>query len=150
MTNVTDIKTANWQISVKGIGEVEQGANDINQCIAIILATQKGSDPLRPDFGVDLLTWIDRPNTEVGPGLTKEIIEQIAAYEPRVDLKSVAYMTPDERVIFSLAWSYKAEDAPQGFSITKGSTPHVRVYFLLTNENGFVLLDDNSVALILN
>lgn len=137
-------------MSVSGFGEIAQGANDINQCISIILATQKGSDPLRPDFGVDLLSWQDKPTPDMAAGLAKEIIEQIGEYEPRINLSNINYMYPDERVVFAITWTYVDSSAAQGFTVNKTAVNNYTSYFLLTNESGFVLLDDNGAALILN
>src|ERR1700758_1970296 len=94
-----DITSADWslmldsssptQMSGSGIGSVVQGVADINQCIGIILATPKGSDPLRPTFACDLWRWIDAPITVARPNLVREIVEAITKWEPRVRVLSV-------------------------------------------------------------
>lgn len=71
------------------MGNVVQGVADINQCIGIILATPKGSDPLRPTFACDLWRWIDTPITVARPNLVREIVEAITKWEPRVRVLSV-------------------------------------------------------------
>ena len=76
-------------ISGSGIGNVVQGVDDINQCIGIILATPKGSDPLRSTFACDLWHWIDTPISVARPALVREIVEAITIWEPRVRLLSV-------------------------------------------------------------
>src|ERR1700758_1609230 len=94
-----DITSADWslmldsssptQMSGSGIGNVVQGVADINQCIGIILATPKGSDPLRPTFACDLWQWIDAPVNIARPNLVREIVEAITKWEPRVRVLSV-------------------------------------------------------------
>jgi len=96
---LADIQSADWslmldasgttQMSGSGIGQVVQGLADINQCIAIILATPKGSDPLRPNFACDLWRWLDAPITVARPHLVREIVEAITIWEPRVRVLSV-------------------------------------------------------------
>ena len=58
MTLVTEIQSAEWSLSTSGFGEVVEGFEDINQCISLIIGTAKGSDPLRPDFGADVLRFM--------------------------------------------------------------------------------------------
>jgi phage baseplate assembly protein W len=94
-----DIQSADWslmldsssstQTSGSGIGNVVQGVADINQCIAIILATPPGSDPFRPTFACDLWRWIDAPITVARPNIVREIVEAITKWEPRVRVLSV-------------------------------------------------------------
>ncbi len=45
MTNLNEITYVDWQCKLNDIGSIAEGVNDINQCIAIILETQKGSNP---------------------------------------------------------------------------------------------------------
>ena len=61
MTNLNEITYVDWQCKLNEIGGIAEGVNDINQCIAIILETPKGSDPHRPDFGSDILKYVDYP-----------------------------------------------------------------------------------------
>ncbi len=88
MVTLSDIKTINWQLSTAKQGDVVQGIDDIKQCITIIVTTQKGSDPLRPDFGIDIMSYIDLPMSVVVPKLTNEILVQVAKYEPRCKITS--------------------------------------------------------------
>ena len=44
MTRLNEIKYVDWQFKLNGIGDVAEGVEDINQCIALILNTPKGSD----------------------------------------------------------------------------------------------------------
>ena len=61
MTNLNEITYVDWQYKLNGIGSIAEGVEDINQCIAVILSTQKGSVPHRPTFGSDILKYVDYP-----------------------------------------------------------------------------------------
>lgn len=86
---LADITSQDWGISVNGLGQVVQGIDDIAQCINTILVTQKGTDPFRPLFGADIISYIDKPvNTSI-PGIIREIQEQIKLWEPRAKLTRI-------------------------------------------------------------
>src|SRR6266851_3928348 len=88
-----DIQSADWslmldrssvsQAAAAGLGSVVQGVADVNQCIAIILGTPKGADPLRPTFGADIWQYIDYPIQAAIPAIAREITEAITLWEPR-------------------------------------------------------------------
>jgi phage baseplate assembly protein W len=62
----------------------------VMQNIKIILTTQRGTDPHRPDFGSDVWQFIDQPLTAITMGKIKaEITDAIERFEPRVKVKSV-------------------------------------------------------------
>ena len=53
-------------------------------------STPRGSDILRPTFGCDLFTYIDRPiNTSI-PAIVRDVTEALTLWEPRITLISVA------------------------------------------------------------
>jgi uncharacterized protein len=99
---LADIQSADWSLMLdatavqlglsgpgSGIGNVVQGVADINQCIAIILSTPPGSDPLRPTFGCNLWRFIDYPVNAAIPHLVREITEALTIWEPRIKVLSV-------------------------------------------------------------
>ncbi len=120
-----DIQSADWSlmldssqqsavsaqpVSGTGIGNVVQGVADINQCIGIILATPKGSDPLRPAFACDLWQWIDAPITVARPHLVREIVEAISKWEPRVRLLSVVIdLVGVSQLSIAITWQLKVD-----------------------------------------
>ena len=59
MTNLNEITYIDWQYKLNTIGSVAEGVDDINQCIAIILTTRKGSVPLRPTFGSEIYKYVE-------------------------------------------------------------------------------------------
>src|SRR5580704_16426948 len=93
---LTDITSADWSLMLdspgqagSGIGNVVAGVGDVNQCIAIILTTPKGTDVLRPTFGTDLWKYIDAPISQAGPAIVREVTQSITQWEPRVKVLSV-------------------------------------------------------------
>lgn len=101
-TKIEEIKSVNWQLSGVKIGEVAEGIDDIRQCIATIIKTTKGSDPLRPLFGSDIYQFIDKPVTEAVSGISAEIIDCILKWEQRVQLKNLFYAIDGSRIDFEL------------------------------------------------
>lgn len=102
--NINEIRSAEWGISLNGIGKVVEGNDDINQCIGIIIRTIKGTDPFRPNFGCDLLRYIDVPQRLAAPGMAKEIADALALWEPRIDVRVVSYRIEESRILFSVDW----------------------------------------------
>ena len=93
---LTDITSADWSLKLGAIGQVVQGLADVEQCIAIILTTPKGSDPLRPTFGADVWRFIDYPANRALPAIVSELTQAITQWEPRVKLLTVnAVPAPD-------------------------------------------------------
>ncbi len=99
-TTLAEIAFADWSLALdtpgfpgSGIGSVMQGVADVNQCIAIILSTPPGADPLRPTFGADLWRYLDYPINAAIPHIVRTVTEAVEAWEPRVKLLSVT-VTP--------------------------------------------------------
>lgn len=105
MATFQDITNVNWQLSASAYGEVVQGLNDLRQCLETILLTQKGTAVLRPDFGIDLLSYMDKPITAAIPALKREILEQVARYEPRVTIESITHTIADAAATIAVVWS---------------------------------------------
>ncbi len=145
MSNINDIISTNWQLSIKGPGQIAQGLDDINQGLLTLCSTRKYTSPLSPDKGLDLLAWQDKPVMVKAPGLVKEIIEQVALYEPRINLQAVQYTPGIGKIVFRLVWFY----AP-GYGDSAGAAQANTTLMLLADEGGFVLITDDNYALILN
>jgi phage baseplate assembly protein W len=78
--------TRNWQVSINDPGVIVEGVEDIAQCVYTILTTIKGSDPLRVDFGSDVIKYLDRPVNEVQSLLAYEVISALEAWESRINV----------------------------------------------------------------
>jgi phage baseplate assembly protein W len=122
-----DIQSADWSLALDssqpsavsvqpgaGIGNVVQGIDDVNQCIGIILATPKGSDPLRPTFGCDLWRWLDAPVNVARPHLVREIVEALTIWEPRVRVLSVVIgLGGVNQLNIAITWQLKVDVSGQ-------------------------------------
>lgn len=86
---LADITSADWSLKLGAIGQVVQGVADVDQCVAIILTTPLGSDPLRPTFGCDIWRYIDHPMSESLPAIVRELTAALTLWEPRISLVSV-------------------------------------------------------------
>lgn len=101
---LSDIISKDWSYSLSEFGKVVEGADDLSQCVFIILTTQKGSDPLRPDFGVDLLSYIDAPINIAAANLTQELARQTNKWEPRVTVTRVSYKIEGSQITYKVDW----------------------------------------------
>jgi len=84
-----EAKTPNWQVSISSPTAIVENANDIAQCIYTILATVKGTDPLRPTFGSDVYMFLDKPVNAVQPPLILEVYNALGQWEPRIRVTGV-------------------------------------------------------------
>lgn len=103
----SEINTKNWQLSVTEPGEIVTDLADIDQCVRLIMGTQRGSDPVLVDFGVDLLAHVDKPTTQILPSLVKDVTDQLRRYEPRANILSVSGTSPEMGyVLITVVWEY--------------------------------------------
>lgn len=93
--NIDNLHTKNWQLGLNTTNVVVD-IDDINQCVKTILLTRKGEDPLRPHFGCGLADYIDKPALASLPKMKKEILEAVAAYEPRVSITKIEHFSINE------------------------------------------------------
>lgn len=104
MVNVDDIRAAWWSPKLGEHAEVVTDDADIAQCIRIIISTPKGRDALRPEFGCDMLRYIDMPVGEAIPGMIYAITEALRLWEPRIEVEGVTARLDGERVYASVQW----------------------------------------------
>lgn len=100
----SSITAAHWQPALGTPGAVVEGLRDIDQSIRIILATPKGSDAHRPEFGSDLHLYLDWPHDRVTPYLVRESIEAIRRWEPRVSVVQVQVLVDDHHLTLRVIW----------------------------------------------
>lgn len=106
-SQITEVYSADWQLSLYQADELVQGAADVAQCIDIILNTQLGTDPLRPDFGTNYLDHIDKPVNVAAPGMVREIVTAISRWEKRVTINTVTWRVDEAKVTYQIEWSSK-------------------------------------------
>ncbi len=115
MTQLTDIQSLHWQPALGGEGVVEN-LDDVHQAIHVILRTPKGSDPLRPEFGSNLHTYLDSPINRARPHVVRECIEALrhpTMGEPRITVERVDFYLAGQahataRVVWRLADGFVA------------------------------------------
>ena len=105
MTNLNEITYVDWQYKLNGIGSIAEGVEDINQCIAVILSTQKGSVPHRPTFGSDILKYVDYPVNIAKANIIRETIDVITLWEKRVKVDSVTVEINQTQINIKVQWS---------------------------------------------
>ena len=115
MTKLEEIKYVDWQFKYNDIGSVAEGVEDINQCIATILNTPKGTDPHRPTFGSNIYKYIDYPVNIAKANIIRETIDAISMWETRVKVNSVIYSVENSNVKVKVQWTLNGTK-------TKGST----------------------------
>lgn len=96
MTPPSDIRAADWSVRLGELGAVEQGLDDIDQCIRVIVGTPKGSVPLEPLFGCDAWLWLDAPVDVALPHVVREVYDAIAMWETRAVLDGVTLVAGDD------------------------------------------------------
>lgn len=102
---LADIDSQEWQPRLGALGEVVEGIDDIGQCIRVILSTPLRSDPHRPEFGVDLMPYIDLPATVAVPGLIRAAWRAVERWEKRAVIEEINAEVEGERVRFRVRWS---------------------------------------------
>lgn len=110
---LNQIQSPAWQISVLGAGNIEQGLDDIRQCLDLLLRTQKGADPLRPEFGTNIFRLIDSPVNIAIPNVKREIIQAVAMFEQRVEIVSISHILNVSHVIFDITYKVVDDDLLQ-------------------------------------
>lgn len=111
MTTLNEITYVDWQLKLNEIGSLSEGIEDINQCIAIILSTQKGSVPHRPTFGSDILKYVDYPINSAKANIIRETVDAITLWETRVNVDSVSVEIDETQLKIKVQWSLKEDSS---------------------------------------
>lgn len=107
MTTLAELRARWWQPRLDGVGETVTDLADLDQALRIIVTTPKGSDPHRPEFGADILQYLDRPQLSETPALIAEIARAILAWEPRLELVSIIPTHDLAHVTLAITWRLK-------------------------------------------
>lgn len=118
MTNLNEIKYVDWQLKLNTIGDVAEGVNDINQCIAIILLTQKGSVPHRPTFGSEIYKYIDYPINSAKANIVRETIDAINEWETRISIDTVNVSIGEAGINIQIQWTLKNSNTTGSAEVT--------------------------------
>lgn len=107
MTTLKDISYIDWQVKINSLGNVVQAAEEINQSIAIILLTKKGSLPHRVDFGSNIHLYLDYPINEISAHIIRETTDAINKWEPRVTINTVTTEIKENSISINIEWTLK-------------------------------------------
>lgn len=107
---VQDIQATDWSMQIGTIGAVVEEADDINQCIGIILTTRPGSDPHRPLFGCNAWLHLDKPVPVARPLVVADVVEALELWEPRITLVRVTTEFSNNTVTVLVEWQYSGDD----------------------------------------
>jgi phage baseplate assembly protein W len=89
MASLLTLTSPNWSLSLSEPYKAVEGIAAINQGIQIILETEKGSQPLMPDFGINISAFLGSPITSAAANLIRDIRFQIEKYEKRVKIRNI-------------------------------------------------------------
>jgi phage baseplate assembly protein W len=120
MAVLTDITSTHWTFDINTPGRIVQGLQSIKQCVLLILTTQKGTDPLRPDFGCSAFDFIDQPVNVALPRMIKAISESLIKYEPRIEEVRVSPHLTAEHLRFTISYKVKNTKSTDQLNITYG------------------------------
>ena len=118
MATLNDVKSRFWQFSLKEEGGIVQGIDDINQCIYVILATQKGEDPCDPEFGCSLWDKMDHPVLGLVAEAKRDILQALETYEKRIKVKSITASQPQlGKLVFSINYEFGEDVYSTDFTV---------------------------------
>lgn len=99
----TTTLSRHWQLAPDDGGTVRDEA-DIGQCILNILATRKGEDVCRPDFGSAHHDYTDTPEDVLVPNMVREVMLAVQTWEPRAVLEHIAFDGRAPHLLMTLHW----------------------------------------------
>ena len=117
MTVLNEITYVDWQYKLNDIGSVAEGVEDINQCIAVILTTPKGTVPHRPTFGSYIYKYVDYPLLSARPNIIRETIDAINTWETRVNIDSVSVENEESQLKIKIQWSLKDSEVTNNVEV---------------------------------
>jgi uncharacterized protein len=93
-TDIKDFLGSGWKfpprLDARGHIELVHQEQDIEEAILMILRTQKGERPMRPEFGSELHRLIFAPNNAATAGIARRYVhEALARWEPRIEVLEV-------------------------------------------------------------
>jgi phage baseplate assembly protein W len=103
------------KLDSRGRIELAHQEQDVEEAIRIILSTQKGERPMRPEFGSDLFSLQFAPNDAGTAGLARRYAQEaLEMWEPRIEVRDVV-AAPDrshpERLLINVTYRIRATNA---------------------------------------
>lgn len=137
LTLTSDINSTMWSMSTTDYGDVVTDLDDIIQCVLIILSTNKGSDPFRPEFGFNLNELVDRPVNFVIPNGKLGILDALAQWEPRVTVRKIEHTLNISHVTFKVFCATNLGNFAVAVPISPNYTPQSLGAFSSGFSSGF-------------
>ncbi len=103
-----------WQLSISDQGLVVTEDDSLQQSMIILLTTEPGADPMRPEFGIGLLSMIDQPITQVAAMLRRRSEPQFRQYMPEVDVTGYKVTASDSepgRITATISWRKRQQNS---------------------------------------
>lgn len=122
MSLVKNITSTQWSFDINNPFELVQGFDAIKQAVFLILTTQKGTDPLRPDFGCGAFEYLDKPVNFAIPRMIKSITESLLKYEPRIENIKVTQVLNVSQSRFTISYTIKNTKTTDQLNVTYGNT----------------------------
>jgi phage baseplate assembly protein W len=89
---------------------------EIKQNLRMIITTPKGSVPFDRRFGIDLLA-LDAPMTGLKASITRDIVEAVAEYEPRVEDVEIGFVPNNETGKVEISMKFKLRDKEGEYNV---------------------------------
>lgn len=78
------------RLDARGRIELAHQEQDVEEAVRIILRTNKGERPMRPEFGSELARLQFAPNDGATAGLARRYVQEaLARWEPRIEVTEV-------------------------------------------------------------
>ena len=122
MTLISEISSTQWTFDANTPGAIVQGLESIKQCVLLILTTQKGTDPMRPDFGCGVYDYLDMPLSFAVPRMVKEISLALSKYEPRIGQVTVNQVVNTSAVTFTVSYQVLNTKSTDQLNVTYGNS----------------------------
>lgn len=118
-------------VDQRGAIALAQGETDVEQAIAIILATAPGERPMRPDFGCSVHDHVfDVLDAEAFGSIENAVREAIDRWEPRVEVLDVDFdMERQKEGRLGIVLTYSVRDVP-------GVRNLVHPFYVIPEEEG--------------
>lgn len=104
------IPNQQFQLDAIDPGATVVGVKDLRQSLHTILLTEKGSQPLQPEYGCGLIGLIGRPISVVVANLHQSIVPQVSYWVPDIEIrgfKVVPSETDSSKIKITVEWRPK-------------------------------------------
>lgn len=106
--DITEVTSKLFSISLAKQGDLVQGIAHINQCLRILLTTRPGSDPMRPTFGCDVMSKLDKPvNGKLLAALVPDVATAISTWMKEITVVAIQPLLSNAgALIVNVQWTF--------------------------------------------